>query len=63
MEMQNDLVRVPVILVRLSTNEVYALAFATGVVAAVAYQVGKEAQRRWIERTVRKAIKDLKTAE
>jgi hypothetical protein len=59
--MENELVRVPVNLVRVSNNELYAIAFATGVIVTVAYQIGKEAQRRWtnkntifIQKTVKK---------
>lgn len=48
--MQNDLVRVPVLLVRVSTNEIFAASFVAGIVVTIAYQVGKASQRRWFDK-------------
>jgi hypothetical protein len=48
--MENTTNRVPVNLIYLGKNEMLAVALVAGAVIGVSYQVGKEAQRRWLDK-------------
>lgn len=58
--MDENYVRVPALLVSVTEREVIVVALVAGVIATVAYQIGKERQRRWMTNLVKNSLSQLK---